>query len=115
VTSEVYAKASTGMQRSRSGQISVLSSDGVVSIVDSETLQPVYQPKKLGTMPITSAVFYGDNTLITGSADYCYNLIPLNTFSALNAFRNLVIQLALLLLVILFVVDFFFDEDFKIL
>ena len=69
----------------------MLSSDGFVSIVDSETLQPVFQPKKLGTMPITSAVYYKDEILITGSADYCYNLIPLTNFSALNAVRNLLI------------------------
>jgi hypothetical protein len=64
-------------------------------------------------MPITSAVYYGDDMLITGSADYCYNLIPLNTFSALNAVRNLVIQVVLLLLIILFAVDFFIDDDFR--
>ena len=86
-----------------------------MTIVDFETLQQVYQPKKLSTMPITSAVYYGDEMLITGSADYCYNLIPLNTFSALHALRNLLLQMALLLLLILFAVDFFFDEDFKIL
>ena len=42
-------------------------------------------------MPITSAVYYQDEMLITASADYTYNLIPLNTFSALHALRNLVI------------------------
>ena len=66
-------------------------------------------------MPITSAVYYKDEMLITGSADYCYNLIPLNSFSALNAVRNLLIQMALLILIILFSIDFFIDDDFRIL
>lgn len=113
VTAEVHPRASTGMQRSRHGQICVLSSDGFVTVVDCDTLRPVFQPRKLGSMPITSAVYYGDDMLITGSADYCYNLLPLNTFSALNALRNLVIQIALLLLLILFAVDFFVDDDFR--
>jgi hypothetical protein len=64
-------------------------------------------------MPITSAVYYGDDTLITGSADYCYNLIPLHTFSVVNALRNLIIQMVLLVLVVLFAVDFFVDDDFR--
>ena len=65
-------------------------------------------------MPLTSAVYYGDEMIITGSADYTYNLIPLKTFSALNAMRNLLIQMGLLLLVILFVVDYIVDENFKL-
>ena len=92
----------------------MLQSDGHVTIVDFDTLEQLYAPKKLGTMPITSAVYFGNDTLITGSADYCYNLIPLNTFSALHAVRNLFIQMALLLLVILFAVDFVFDDDFHL-
>jgi hypothetical protein len=79
------------MNRSRNGQICILSSDGIINIVDCETLQQIVQPKKLGTMPITSAVYYQDEMLITASADYTYNLIPLNTFSALHAVRNLLI------------------------
>jgi hypothetical protein len=42
VTAEIHPKASTGMQRSRHGQICILSSDGFVSVVDCETLEPVF-------------------------------------------------------------------------
>ena len=65
-------------------------------------------------MPLTSAVYYGDEMVITASADYTYNLIPLNSFSALNTMRNLFIQMALLLLFILFAVDFLVDDEFRL-
>ena len=113
VTGEVHEKACTGMQRSRHGQIAVLTSDGIVNIVDSDSLASVCAPRKISTMPVTCAVYNGDDMLITGSADYTYNLIPLNSFSALSAIRSLIVQMIILVLILLFAVDFFVDDEFR--
>jgi hypothetical protein len=110
VNQEIHDKACTGMRVARHGQICVNTSDGFAIILDADSLKPALKPKKLSNMPITSSGFFQEELLVSASADYCYNLIPLSSFSAVGAIRNLVIQIAVLLLILLFAVDYFYDD-----
>lgn len=85
----MHEKSSTGMRISRNGQICVMTSDGFANLIDSVTLRPIYKPKKLHNMPITSCAFqYETNTLVTASTDYTYKFTKLSDFSVLRAFKN---------------------------
>jgi len=79
------------MKVARHGQICIGTSDGFVVILDADSLKPALKPKKLSHMPITSCGFFQEELLVTASADYCYNLIPVSSFSVIGAVRNLVI------------------------
>ena len=98
------------MKVARHGQICVNTSDGLTLILDADSLKPVLKPKKLSSMPITSTAFYQDELLVTASADYCYNIIPLSSFSAVGAIRKLLLQIVVLLVILLFAVDYFYDD-----
>lgn len=60
LASQVHEKASTGMRLSKSGTLSILTSDGFCNLVSQKTLKPLVKPKKLHNMPITSCAFRGD-------------------------------------------------------
>ena len=85
----------------------VMSSDGFINLVDLETLAPLAKPKKLHNMPISSAVFREEsNTLITTGLDYRYNFVPLSSFSAMNEMKNLLMYMAIVILVLLYFIDY---------
>jgi len=79
------------MKIHRNGTICVPTSDGHVVLVDSDSLTVQSKPRKLHNMPITCVTFKDEDTLITGSSDFTYNIVPLSTFSAVTSVKNLLI------------------------
>jgi len=86
-----------------------MTSDGFANIVDAESLRPVTKPKKLHNMPITSCAFQPDrNSVVTASTDYTYKFTNLSDFSATRTFKNLILRLGLLFLILVFLADYFY-------
>ena len=84
-----------------------MTSDGFVNLVDSETLTPLTKPKKLHNMPISNVVFKEDsNMLITSALDYKYKFVPLSSFSAVREIRKLLMYVAIMVLLLLYFIDY---------
>ena len=84
-----------------------MTSDGWVNMVDLETLTPLTKPKKLHNMMIQNAAFLEDgNALVTCGLDYRYNFVPVSSFSALTEIKNLLMYMAIIILVLLYFVDY---------
>ena len=93
------------MRAFRTGQICVMASTGVAHLLHFESLQPLFEPKKLHNMPITACAMLTDDRLATASTDYTYKFTAISDFSVLNSAKKWAVQLGLLLLVLLVVAD----------
>lgn len=96
-TSQIYEKAATGMRQTNNHLI-ILASDGNALLTNLDTFK-TSKPKKLGSMPLTCATFYGGHA-VTGSADYCYNFVELTAFSSIDV-KQLALHLGLVLILIM--------------
>lgn len=84
-----------------------MSSDGFVNLVDLETLAPIAKPRKLHNMPVSSVVFREEtNELVTAGIDYRYNFVSLSSFSAMTEVKNLLMYMAIVILVLLYFIDY---------
>ena len=91
------------MRASRTGTIAVLASDGHVSLLDAGSLEETTKKRQPHTMPITSCVFKDDEKmLITSGLDYKYCIIPQNPTSLLSYVRNMFLNMAILLIILLY-------------
>ena len=89
----------------RSGQICVFTSDGWVSIYNGQTLQREINPQKHHNMPICNAKWVEtQNTIVTAGSDFRYNLVNLRPASSTS--KRLLMQIALLILILLYFADY---------
>lgn len=94
------------MRASRHGHLAVLTSDGFLSIHDASSLNEITSKRKLHNMPITSLCFKEEEgTIITAGLDYKYCIVPLTAESTFAFVRNLFLNMALLLLILLYVAE----------
>ena len=84
-----------------------MTSDGFANLVDIESLAPLTKPKKLHNFPISNVVFREDsNSIITCGPDYRYNIVPLSSFSAINEIKKLLMYMAIVILLLLYFIDY---------
>lgn len=91
------------MRASRHGHIAVLTSDGHVSIHDAGSLTEVTRKRKLHNLTITSLCFKEEEgIIITSGQDYKYCIVPLTAESTFAFARNMLLNMAILLLILLY-------------
>ena len=94
-TQQVYAKSCTSIKIGVCAEtplVVALASDGVVILLDHQTLLPIKASKKLHNMPITCCAFSG-KSLITASTDYSYQITALSQFAATKSWSLLLTKL----------------------
>ena len=106
ITRQVHDKPAAGIKASRSGKIAVMMSDGHLSLIDAGSLKPTSVMRKPHEMPITAAVFREEEgQIITSGLDYKYCVLPVNPQSMFEFVRDLLLNMAILLIILLYVAD----------
>ena len=58
-------------------------------------------------MPISNVVFREDsNMIITSGLDYKYKFVPLSSFSAVREIRKLLMYIAIMVVILLYFIDY---------